>query len=78
MAAALQIRTDADQAQPSLRVVDEVDPHRPHHVAVVQQHVREVAGLVLVRVALVVGLAGQQRDEDRIPADRMIGGPVGG
>jgi hypothetical protein len=78
MAAALQILADADQAQARLSLVDQVDPHRSHHVAVVQQHVRKAAGPVLVRIALVIGLAGQQRGKDRIPADRMIGGPLGG
>jgi hypothetical protein len=76
VALALQVVADADQAQPRLRRVDEVDAHRTHDLAVTGQHVGEVAGLELVGIAFVVGLSRQQGRKNRIAADRVIGDPL--
>jgi hypothetical protein len=72
----LRIPADADEAKAGLRLVDEIDAHRAHDLAIADEHMREIAGLEFVRVAFVVGLPRQQRSKDRVPADRMIGDPL--
>ena len=72
----LQVAADADQAEPRLGRVDEVDAHRAHDLAVADEHMGEVPGLELIGIAFVISLPRQQRRKDRIPADRVIGDPL--
>lgn len=54
---------------------NEIDAHHAYDFPVVQQHVRKVAGRDLVGVGFVVGLAGEESSENRLPPNRMVGRP---
>ena len=56
----LHIASDADQAQPRMRMVDEVDAHSSDDLAVTHQQMRKMTGLEFVRVMFVVVLQRQQ------------------
>lgn len=71
----LEIAPDAHEAKPCSVWPNEIDAHHAHDVPVVQQHVRKVARRDLVGVGFIVGLAGQERSENRLPPNRMIGRP---
>ena len=77
-AVALPLRSgaDADEAQSHLHVVDQVDPHHPDDVAGEDENVRQVPGLELVGVGLVIRVTREQRGKDRVAPDRMIGAPI--
>ena len=72
----LQVRPDADQAQTRLHVVDEVDAYGADHFAVADQYMRQMAGLELIAVVLVIGLIRQQGGEDRVAPDRVVDAPL--
>ena len=74
----LEVVADADQAEARLRGIDEVDAHGTDDLAVAHEEMRKMTGLELVRVVLVVGVPRQQRREDRITADGVIGDHCGG
>jgi len=71
----LEVAADGDEAKACLDVADEVDAHGAYDLAVAHEHVRKMAALEFIWVVLVVGVARQQRGEDRVPADGMIGRP---
>src|SRR5262249_61753531 len=72
----LQVRPDADQAQTRLHVVDEVDAYGADHFAVADQHMRQMAGLELIAVVLVIGLTRQQSAQDPAPPDPVTRAPL--
>jgi hypothetical protein len=72
----LEVVADADQAEARLRGIDEVDAHGADDLAVAHEEMRKMTGLELVRVVLVVGVPRQQRREDRITTDGVIGDPI--
>ena len=71
----LEIAPDAHQAKACSAWPNEIDAHHAHDFPVMQQHVWKVAGRELVGVGFVVGLAGQEGRENRLPPNRMIGRP---
>ena len=71
----LEIVADADRRRRACGI-DEVDAHGTDDLAIAHEEVRKMTGLELVRVVLIVGVPRQQRREDRITTDGVIGDPI--
>ena len=70
------IAADRDEPKACLGLADEIDAHRAYDFTIADERVRKMAMLEFVRVVLVIGLARQQRAEDRIPVNGMINAPL--